>query len=211
MPIRFLNTVHLNGVHYSGVMSPDHNSVRHDRDGVASAALALLDEVGLADLSMRRIAGRLDVQPSALYWHFHSKQELLAVLADRITAGIPRDDADVLTIARSIRDALFAYRDGAELVLSTYALRLGSSYAQTALEAALGGLPDARDRATAILHFVLGHSTLVQQRMHADSHGAANTGDEIDVTAGLDLVFDLGVRALAGEVSAAASPPRDRV
>ncbi|WP_285363222.1 TetR family transcriptional regulator [Microbacterium sp. LMC-P-041] len=186
-------------------MTPEHNSTRHDRDGVARAALALLDEVGLADLSMRRIAGTLDVQPSALYWHFSSKQELLAELADRITAGIPRDDADVLTTARSIRDALFTYRDGAELVLSTYALRLGSSYAHTALEAALTrhGLSDAPERAAALLHFVLGHATLVQQRMHADSHGAALDDHTIDVTAGLDRVFDLGVAALAGESSGA--------
>jgi len=186
-------------------MAPAHNSTRHDRDGVARAALALLDEVGLADLSMRRIAGSLDVQPSALYWHFSSKQELLAELADRITSGIPRDDADVLTTARSIRDALFTYRDGAELVLSTYALRLGSSYAHTALEAALTrhGLSDAPERAAALLHFVLGHATLVQQRMHADSHGAALDDHTIDVTAGLDRIFDLGVAALAGESSGA--------
>ncbi|AQY01763.1 TetR family transcriptional regulator [Microbacterium foliorum] len=191
-------------------MSPEHNSARHDRDGVARVALALLDEVGLADLSMRRIAGTLDVQPSALYWHFSSKQELLAELADRITAGIPRDDADVLTTARGIRDALFTYRDGAELVLSTYALRLGSSYAQTALEAALArhGHAEAADRAAAMLHFVLGHATLVQQRMHADSHGAALTDGTDDVTAGLDRVFDLGVTELAGDSLGAVVSPR---
>nr|WP_201469978.1 TetR family transcriptional regulator [Microbacterium hydrocarbonoxydans] len=190
-------------------MTPESNSTRHDRDGVARAALALLDEVGLPDLSMRRIAGRLDVQPSALYWHFSSKQELLAELADRITAKIPRDDADVLTTARSIRDALFTYRDGAELVLSTYALRLGSSYAQSALEAALArrGHADAHERAAALLHFVLGHATLVQQRMHAESHGAALDDGTADVTAGLDRVFDLGVAALAGESPVRAPVP----
>lgn len=191
-------------------MSPEHNPARHDRESVAGSALALLDEVGLADLSMRRIAARLDVQPSALYWHFASKQELLAELADRITAGIPRGEAGVLTTARGIRDALFAYRDGAELVLSTYALRLGSSYAQSALEDALRthGAGGVEERATAILHFVLGHATLVQQRMHADSYGAVPDDGGIDVTAGLDRIFDLGVTALAGGVSAASTPPR---
>lgn len=180
-------------------MTPAHNPARHDRDSVARAALALLDEAGLPDLSMRRIAARLDVQPSALYWHFASKQELLAELADRITAGIPRSGAGVLATAHGIRDALFAHRDGAELVLSTYALRLGSSFAQTALEEALreNSATDAPDRAAAILHFVLGHATLVQQRMHADSHGAMRDEGEVDVTAGLDRVFDLGVAALS--------------
>jgi len=196
-------------------MTPEHNSARHDRDGVARAALALLDEVGLADLSMRRIAGRLDVQPSALYWHFSSKQELLADLADRITASIPRADADVPTVARSICDALFTHRDGAELVLSTYALGLGSATAQTALEDALrrSGAADPAPRAVALLHFILGHATLVQQRMHADSHGAMENGGTHDVTAGLDRVFDLGIRALADSahpLSAAPTPQRDR-
>lgn len=197
-------------------MTPEHNPPRHDRDGVARAALALLDEVGLADLSMRRIAARLDVQPSALYWHFASKQELLAELADRITAAIPRDDADVLHTARRLRDALFTYRDGAELVLSTYALGLGSSTARIALESALRreGAADADVRAVALLHFVLGHATLVQQRMHADSHGAARDDGTPDATAGLDRVFDLGVAAFAraplDDLSASSTPRRDR-
>ena len=194
-------------------MSPETNPIRHDRESVARSALALLDEVGLADLSMRRIAARLDVQPSALYWHFANKQELLADLADRITASIPQGTDDVLATARAIRDALFSYRDGAELVLSTYALQLGSAHALDALTAALQaqGSPDAPARATAILHFVLGHATLVQQRMHADSHGALPPTDEPDVTAGLDDVFDLGVAALAGGLSAPTTPPRGRV
>lgn len=197
-------------------MTPSHNSTRHDRDGVARAALALLDEVGLADLSMRRIAARLDVQPSALYWHFASKQALLAELADRITAGIPRGDTSVLDTARGIRDALFAYRDGAELVLSTYALRLGSSSAQTAVHDALVAdrADSPEERAAAIMHFILGHATLVQQRMHADSYGAVLTVDEAatedDVTAGLDRVFDLGVSALSGAVRSSSAPLRDR-
>ncbi|KJQ55581.1 TetR family transcriptional regulator [Microbacterium sp. SA39] len=193
-------------------MSPEPNPARHDRESVARTALALLDEVGFADLSMRRIAARLDLQPSALYWHFSSKQELLADLADRITADVLVDGADVLTTARRIRDALFAHRDGAELVLSTYALRLGSSPAQAALEDALGAerSPGGSERAVAILHFVLGHATLVQQRMHADSHGALLGEGPTDVTAGFDRIFDLGVAALAESVSGPATPPRGR-
>lgn len=193
-------------------MSPEPNPARHDRDSVARSALALLDEVGLADLSMRRIAAGLDVQPSALYWHFANKQELLAELADRITATIPSEPTDVVATARGIRDALFTYRDGAELVLSTYALQLGSSQAQTALADALRaqGAADVEDRSAAILHFVLGHATLVQQRMHADSHGALPETDDVDVTAGLDRVFELGVTALAGVISAPPTPPRAR-
>lgn len=191
-------------------MAPNETGRRHSRDDVAEAALRILDDLGLPDLTMRRLAASLDVQPSALYWHFRSKQELLAELADRITADVPADDADVSATARGIRDALFTYRDGAELVLSTYALQLGSRHAHSVLERALGDRPDRTDRATALLHFILGHATLVQQRMHADSYGAAATGGSHDPTAGLDEVFDLGVRALAGSVSEAAPRPHGR-
>lgn len=196
-------------------MTPERNSTRHDRDAVARRALSLLDEVGLADLSMRRIAAALDVQPSALYWHFASKQDLLAELSDRITAALPRDseaDDDVVATARRLRDALFAYRDGAELVLSTYALRLGSSHAQAALASALRreGATDVEERSAALLHFVLGHATLVQQRMHADSLGVVPADGTDDVTAGLDRVFDLGVSAIARTASEPSTPLRDR-
>lgn len=189
-------------------MSPGP-STRHDRDGVARTALALLDEVGLADLSMRRIAARLEVQPSALYWHFESKQELLAELADRITARIPHVGVSTQALAHRIRDAVFAYRDGAELVLSTYALRLGSSTAQRALETTLRaeGVTDAEARAAALLHFILGHAALVQQRMHADSYGALRAEREVDVTAGLDRVFSLGVASLAAPTPVGAIAP----
>lgn len=68
--------------------------VRHDRDDVVAAALGLLDRVGLPDLTMRRLAATLGVQPSALYRHFASKQALLAALADRITAEGEDGDED---------------------------------------------------------------------------------------------------------------------
>lgn len=48
------------------------------RGDVLDGAMAILDEFGLADLTMRRLATSLGVQPGALYWHFPNKQTLLA-------------------------------------------------------------------------------------------------------------------------------------
>jgi len=185
---------------------------RHDRDRIVTTALALLDEVGLADLTMRRLAAELDVQPSALYWHVRSKQELLAAVADRILDRVrvpdtrsPALEDRLHAAARGIRDALLAYRDGAEVVLSTEALRLGSSRALDLLAAALrpddgdGADEEAVVAAAATLQFVLGHTTLVQQRMHAESHGAAAPEDLGD--AAPDRVFDTGIRLLARGLS----------
>ena len=53
-------------------------------DIVTSAALRILADFGLGDLTMRRLARELEVQPSALYWHVADKQSLFVLLAQRI-------------------------------------------------------------------------------------------------------------------------------
>ncbi len=54
------------------------------RGDVLDGAMAILDEYGLGDLTMRKLATSLGVQPGALYWHFPNKQTLLGAMADRI-------------------------------------------------------------------------------------------------------------------------------
>ncbi|GEA88717.1 TetR family transcriptional regulator [Cellulomonas cellasea] len=69
---------------------------------VVAAALEILDEYGLGDLTMRRLATSLGVQPGALYWHVANKQALLAEVADAIVADLPAlttGDAPGLTTA----------------------------------------------------------------------------------------------------------------
>ena len=54
---------------------------RLDRERVVRAALALLDEVGLDGLTLRRLAQDLGVKAPALYWHVASKADLLHEMA----------------------------------------------------------------------------------------------------------------------------------
>jgi len=61
---------------------------RLSRAAVIDRALALSDADGLDAVTIRRLAADLGVSPMALYWHFRSKDELLAGLADRVWAGI---------------------------------------------------------------------------------------------------------------------------
>jgi TetR/AcrR family tetracycline transcriptional repressor len=164
---------------------------RHRRDDVARVALRILDDHGLADLTMRRLAASLDVQPSALYWHFENKQTLIAELADRIVDAHPAPGDAVSEAgsdwrertrveAEALRDALLAYRDGAEVVSSTYALGLGSGRALTRLTDAVSvaGFDEATSRraGTVLLHFILGHVSHEQQRMQYDSVGVLAGG-----------------------------------
>ncbi|MEN2741091.1 TetR/AcrR family transcriptional regulator C-terminal domain-containing protein [Microbacterium sp. X-17] len=154
---------------------------RLSREDVVHAALRILDDYGLADLTMRRLAAALDVQPSALYWHFANKQTIIAELSDRILGRARPADAAADGPARlraealALRDALLAYRDGADVVASTLALGLGSVRPQDRLVRAIaeaGFDPGtARGAATALTHFVLGHVSHEQQRMQYESLG----------------------------------------
>lgn len=196
-------------------MAGTESGRRHTREDVAQAALRILDDDGLPDLTMRRLAAALEVQPSALYWHFPNKQTLLAELADRIVAtAASRPVADATTHTRAaasaLRDALLAYRDGAEVVSSTLALGLGATTARDRLAAAIAadGFDErlAARAATALLHFVMGHVSHEQQRLQYDSIGvvapeAAAAPDSDDPAA----EFAFGVDLLVGGLDLARS------
>jgi AcrR family transcriptional regulator len=59
------------------------------RDGIVTAALALLDRDGAGALTMRRLAGELGVEAMSLYRHLADRSALLEALAERISAEIP--------------------------------------------------------------------------------------------------------------------------
>ena len=158
----------------------------YTRTDVVETALSILDEFGLADLSMRRLAGVLDIQPSALYWHVPNKQTLLALVADQIIERAATVDHAVagdwkaITLAESIaiRDALLAFRDGAEVVSSTLALGLGADGALARIRVGIDAVcPDiemARIASESILFLILGQVWHEQQRMQADSLGVVS-------------------------------------
>jgi len=87
-----------------------------DQEQVVRAALTLLDEVGLDDLTMRRLAERLGVKAAALYRHVRNKDELLSLLGDEISGEIPLPAPtgkwqDRLTeMAWNVRRGLLAHR-----------------------------------------------------------------------------------------------------
>jgi TetR/AcrR family transcriptional regulator, tetracycline repressor protein len=179
--------------------------VRYHRADVIGRAIGVLDTWGLADLTMRRLGAELGVQPSALYHHFVNKQALLAAVADEILARGPHSepadewDVRVTAICTELREALLAYRDGAELVATAYSFGLGAAAPYDALVGALadGGL-DAELAPTAartLLHFVFGHVTDEQTHLQAGSAGAIADGPRAgsDFALGLGIVVD-GIR-----------------
>ncbi|MET0467428.1 MAG: TetR family transcriptional regulator [Aeromicrobium sp.] len=160
--------------------------MRYRRNDIVERAVGILDEYGLADLSMRRIAGELGLQPSALYHHFANKQELLAAVADELLERGERSDAtglagedQVVALSHGLRDAMLAYRDGAELIATVHAFGLGERRPDERIARAIalaGADADfARVAAMTVLHFVFGHVSDEQTHLQAGSDGAIDT------------------------------------
>ncbi|MDO5492632.1 MAG: TetR family transcriptional regulator [Nesterenkonia sp.] len=165
---------------------------RNSYGDVVAAALAILDEYGLADLSMRRVAASLEVRPSALYWHVPNKQRLLAAVADQILDGTDRVPLtgdlrhDVGTRAAALHEAMLAHRDGAEVVASTVALGVGGRrLADSIREAAAQTDDGAADPVLveSVCSLLLGATTVIQQRRQAAALGV-ELGEEPAVTGG---------------------------
>jgi TetR/AcrR family transcriptional regulator, tetracycline repressor protein len=84
----------------------DPERTRLSKQAVVEQALALADSGGLDALTIRRLAQDLGVTPMALYWHFRSKEELIAGLADRIWGEIATDVDAAQPWARQLRGLL---------------------------------------------------------------------------------------------------------
>jgi TetR/AcrR family tetracycline transcriptional repressor len=103
--------------------------VKINRDMVTRAALKLLNDDGLEQLTLRRLAIELNVQAATLYWHFKSKEELRDEMATTVltegavnlTPTRPSSDWKVwaATFGNGLRKTLLVYRDGARMVAGT--------------------------------------------------------------------------------------------
>jgi TetR/AcrR family transcriptional regulator, tetracycline repressor protein len=97
-----------------------------NRDMVIRAGLNLLNEVGLEQLTLRRLGRELKIQAATLYWHFKSKEELIDAMATMVLAEgarqlLPAKNSSDWTVyaasfGTGLRQTLLAYRDGAKMV-----------------------------------------------------------------------------------------------
>jgi TetR/AcrR family transcriptional regulator, tetracycline repressor protein len=169
-------------------------AVQLSKEQVLAAALGLLDEVGLDQLTMRRLAAALGVQNGATYWHFRSKQDLLETMADtlltELTAGLAAKrswDERITELARRLRGALLSRRDGARLFSAAFfplpnALAYGEAMIATLREGGLSSR-DAAGAADTLTYYVVGHT--IEEQL-----AAALPGSGHDATARLTSAVD---------------------
>ncbi|WP_344308515.1 TetR/AcrR family transcriptional regulator C-terminal domain-containing protein [Brevibacterium samyangense] len=85
------------------------------REAIVIEAVALLDEQGIDRLTMRRLAERLNVTSTALYWHVNTKEDVLDLAFDHIFGSVEipplTDDwhSAVRTLLRRWRAAMLAH------------------------------------------------------------------------------------------------------
>ncbi len=118
---------------------------------VVRRALALADAGGLDALTIRRLAQELGVTPMALYWHFRSKEELLAGLGDQIWTEVSTGtDPDapwheqLREIMESLVAVLRAHPSASELLITGE--KNNSPAAMQVTEVALGSAAPRRFR-----------------------------------------------------------------
>ena len=183
----------------------------HKRD-VVDAATAILDNYGIADLTMRRLGRELNVSPGALYWHFANKQQLLGAVADRILEPVHdvhggwRDR--VAGICGRLRDALLSHTDGAELVSASFAA--GQSEAMARILARIGdaatdaGVQPAHAELAArtVVYYVLGFTADEQSRLQWDAAGAELPDEQSVLTDDAGARFGFGLRLLIDGIAA---------
>ncbi|KPV58702.1 hypothetical protein QJ48_15125 [Paenibacillus sp. A3] len=101
-----------------------------DRVRILQTALQVLDEIGLKELSMRKIADKLQVKTASLYYHFRDKEQLMQLLSDKISGEMVWPEASlpwkeqVLQWGIQFRKVLLQHRDAVEL----FNLTIGVGY-----------------------------------------------------------------------------------
>jgi AcrR family transcriptional regulator len=161
---------------------------RLTREAIVTAAIELADEEGLAAVSIRRVAAKLDTRPMGLYSHFERKDDLLDLMLDAIIgdalAGdeLPADWRGALrTIARRTRATLLRH----PWILGAIALRpqVGPNRVRHVEESAAAvaslDVDPARKRAllVAVDTFVIGSVTFEVAVGEAERREGAEPGE----------------------------------
>ncbi|MEV1025040.1 TetR/AcrR family transcriptional regulator C-terminal domain-containing protein [Streptomyces sp. NPDC050264] len=177
-----------------------------NREAVVAEALNLLDDVGLETVSTRRLAKRLGVEQPSLYYHFKTKKDLLAAMAEvamapHADAPLPSPEDDwrdwFLENSRSFRRTLLVRRDGARLHAGTTPTGDLDRVRRKIAFLIASGVPQ-RDAQMAMLaagRFTVG--CVLEEQADADSPHAEDLPDDVPVL-DHEEAFEAGLALILG-------------
>ncbi|MGE5227276.1 MAG: TetR/AcrR family transcriptional regulator C-terminal domain-containing protein [Planctomycetaceae bacterium] len=162
-------------------MPDDGEPVRLSRDVIVEAYLRLADAEGSDAITLRRLGSELGVDPTAVYRHFRDKDELLAVVSDRILAEATADLDDegswrerMEALQLSVRRAYLSHpRTMEALQLSPSAMPSASALSEYALRLLSEAGLDGEDA-------VLTYDTLESYTIGAALFDAAATEESLE-------------------------------
>ncbi|MEX0172386.1 TetR/AcrR family transcriptional regulator [Streptomyces sp. LMG1-1-1.1] len=146
-----------------------------DRDRIVAASIRMLDEEGLAKLSMRKLATELNVTAMSLYWYVDTKDDILEYAMDSVygeidlaavdAAGDWRDRIRLLALdyrRMLVRHAWMSPSVGQYLNIGPNSIAVGQKIHDTVAETGLS--LDRRPSAmSAVFQFVYGYGTVESQ------------------------------------------------
>lgn len=101
-----------------------------EKSQIVQKALDILNRDGLDGVTLRRLAGELEIKAASIYWHIPNKSELLDEMANAILEkqfnafDFENDQRDweewLSMLAHELRAAMLAYQDGARVVAGTH-------------------------------------------------------------------------------------------
>ena len=153
------------------------------RKEIAATALRLMDEHGLESVTMRQLAGELDVGVMSLYIHAANKEEIITAAAELVLTGMPRASGKakprnaVIRYFEGFRRELVAHPSVAQAIASTYLAGPAVFASMDSLFAALAraGIYDesAVDAVTGLMSYTLGFVFFSTARSRHDPGAAA--------------------------------------
>jgi AcrR family transcriptional regulator len=177
------------------------------RDLICRTAIEVIDEVGLDAVSMRMLAGALGVKASSLYYHFGSKEELLAGVAEFLYGELGQvpsaeDWADqVKGTFLQLRDFIRVHPHAAPLLLRDLA-RSSIPRQRTEVQLRLARRAGMSTETTAhllsnLVALLVGHSLLeLWADEESDDRADGSDGAEREGELDDDFAFTLGLDAL---------------
>ncbi|WP_040203592.1 TetR/AcrR family transcriptional regulator C-terminal domain-containing protein [Neobacillus jeddahensis] len=140
------------------------------KEQIIDEALQLLHKDGLEGVTLRKLAKKLGVQPSALYWHIRNKEMLVNEMAEVILLKeFPNIDCQkaeeswedlILQLFTRLRRALLSYRDGGRVVADANLSRMLAKLTERGIETFVNAgidLQSARLKVLTAIHYTFGY------------------------------------------------------